>query len=200
MRFRKILLSLSLLGFMPCLMSVSEPPTTQVEEDKTITLEDTDNNGIPDTIEDYYNEHIRDQYAFGIGLGSIIGFASSIVAVIVMVVKNGKSNKLLKENATQNSELIEKIREEIKEKDTLLEKQIEENKKLVEKINELSIANLNRIKDASNTLKSYARFENKINASLDCFNAIGKSPDYVKNGIGSEINKIVGSVKNGEQK
>ena len=81
MKFKKIILALSLIGIAPCLMNVSEP-----QEETTITMEDKDNNGIPDTIEDYYNEHIRDQYAFGIGLGSIIGIASSIVGVVVMVV------------------------------------------------------------------------------------------------------------------
>lgn len=195
MKFKKIILALSLIGIAPCLMNVSEP-----QEETTITMEDKDNNGVPDTIEDYYNEHIRDQYAFGIGLGSIIGFASSIVGVVVMVVKNGKSNKLIKESAAQNTEIIEKIKEEIRKKDELLEQQIAENKELVSKINEISTRNLNKITESANILKNYSSFETKLNAGLDCMKALGNSPENVKCGVSEEVNKIVGSVRNGEQK
>ena len=198
MKFKKIILALSLIGLTPCLMNVSEPVSE--EPPTSITMDDLDNNGVPDTIEDYYNEHIRDQYAFGIGLGSIIGFASSIVGVVVMVVKNGKSNKLIKESAAQNTEIIEKIKEEIRKKDELLEQQIAENKELVSKINEISTRNLNKITESANILKNYSSFETKLNAGLDCMKALGNSPENVKCGVSEEVNKIVGSVRNGEQK
>lgn len=193
MKFKKIALALSLVCLTPCLMNVSEPVSE--EPPTSITMEDLDNNGIPDVIEDYYNEHIRDQYAFGIGLGSILGVVSSIITAIVIITKNSKSNRLLKENANNNSEYLKAIEEKIKEKDTIIEKQMEDNRALLLEISKLSDANLTAIKKASEKLENYSSFETKLNASLDCMKALGSSSENVKSGVGEKVNKIVGSVK-----
>lgn len=193
MRFKKIALALSLVCLTPCLMNVSEP--IEEETPTSITMEDLDNNGIPDVIEDYYNEHIRDQYAFGIGLGSILGVVSSIITAIVIIAKNSKSNRLLKENANNNSEYLKAIEEKIKEKDAIIEKQMEDNRALLLEISKLSDANLTAIKKASDKLENYSSFETKLNASLDCMKALGSSSENVKSGVGEKVNKIVGSVK-----
>ena len=193
MKFKKIALALSLVCLTPCLMNVSEPVSE--EPPTSITMEDLDNNGIPDVIEDYYNEHIRDQYAFGIGLGSILGVVSSIITAIVIIAKNSKSNRLLKENANNNSEYLKAIEEKIKEKDAIIEKQMEDNRELLLEISKLSDANLTAIKKASEKLENYSSFETKLNASLDCMKALGSSSENVKSGVGEKVNKIVGSVK-----
>lgn len=193
MKFKKIVLALSLVCLTPCLMNVSEPVSE--EPPTSITMEDLDNNGIPDVIEDYYNEHIRDQYAFGIGLGSILGVVSSIITAIVIIAKNSKSNRLLKENANNNSEYLKAIEEKIKEKDAIIEKQMEDNRALLLEISKLSDANLTAIKKASDKLENYSSFETKLNASLDCMKALGSSSENVKSGVGEKVNKIVGSVK-----
>lgn len=193
MKFKKIALALSLVCLTPCLMNVSEPVSE--EPPTSITMEDLDNNGIPDVIEDYYNEHIRDQYAFGIGLGSILGVVSSIITAIVIITKNSKSNRLLKENANNNSEYLKAIEEKIKEKDAIIEKQMEDNRALLLEISKLSDANLTAIKKASDKLENYSSFETKLNASLDCMKALGSSSENVKSGVGEKVNKIVGSVK-----
>lgn len=193
MKFKKIALALSLVCLTPCLMNVSEPVSE--EPPTSITMEDLDNNGIPDVIEDYYNEHIRDQYAFGIGLGSILGVVSSIITAIVIIAKNSKSNRLLKENANNNSEYLKAIEEKIKEKDAIIEKQTEDNRALLLEISKLSDANLTAIKKASEKLENYSSFETKLNASLDCMKALGSSSENVKSGVGEKVNKIVGSVK-----
>lgn len=193
MKFKKIALALSLVCLTPCLMNVSEPVSE--EPPTSITMEDLDNNGIPDVIEDYYNEHIRDQYAFGIGLGSILGVVSSIITAIVIITKNSKSNRLLKENANNNSEYLKAIEEKIKEKDAIIEKQMEDNRALLLEISKLSDANLTAIKKASEKLENYSSFETKLNASLDCMKALGSSSENVKSGVGEKVNKIVGSVK-----
>lgn len=193
MKFKKIALALSLVCLTPCLMNVSEPVSE--EPPTSITMEDLDNNGIPDVIEDYYNEHIRDQYAFGIGLGSILGVVSSIITAIVIIAKNSKSNRLLKENANNNSEYLKAIEEKIKEKDAIIEKQMEDNRALLLEISKLSAANLTAIKKASEKLENYSSFETKLNASLDCMKALGSSSENVKSGVGEKVNKIVGSVK-----
>lgn len=194
MKFKKIALALSLVCLTPCLMNVSEPPVSE-EPPTSITMEDLDNNGIPDVIEDYYNEHIRDQYAFGIGLGSILGVVSSIITAIVIIAKNSKSNRLLKENANNNSEYLKAIEEKIKEKDAIIEKQMEDNRALLSEISKLSDANLTAIKKASDKLENYSSFETKLNASLDCMKALGSSSENIKSGVGEKVNKIVGSVK-----
>lgn len=193
MKFKKIALALSLVCLTPCLMNVSEPVSE--EPPTSITMEDLDNNGIPDVIEDYYNEHIRDQYAFGIGLGSILGVVSSIITAIVIIAKNSKSNRLLKENANNNSEYLKAIEEKIKEKDAIIEKQMEDNRALLLEISKLSGANLTAIKKASDKLENYSSFETKLNASLDCMKALGSSSENVKSGVSEKVNKIVGSVK-----
>lgn len=86
---------------------------TEEPENGTITLEDKNGDGIPDVIEDYYNEKIRDQYMFGITLGSLISFAISTVGQIAIFVRNGKANKRMLSLGGENSRSIAKYEETI---------------------------------------------------------------------------------------
>lgn len=72
--------------------SLSET-AAESSEGKKGYLEDKDGDGIPDAVNDYYNEHIRDQYMFGITLGSLIGFAVSAFGWLFTYIKYTKMGK-----------------------------------------------------------------------------------------------------------
>lgn len=104
---------------------VSEEPTSEEapaesegESSKKNYLEDKDGDGIPDAINDYYNEHIRDQYMFGITLGSVIAFAVSFFGWLLTYMKYRKMGKDIHEamaltsgNAKETAENFRKMAE-----------------------------------------------------------------------------------------
>lgn len=122
----------------------------EVVETPSITMEDKNGDGIPDIIEDYYNENIRDKYMFGITLGSLISFAISIVGQIAIFVRNGKANKKMLTLGDSNSrsiakyeETINRLSEENEKREKKYQKELAETRKreqlLIAKIDELVV-------------------------------------------------------------
>lgn len=202
--FGKIILSSALL-FAPLVEDVStnETPTTE-----NTTFEDLDNDNIPDVIEDYYNEHIRDQYMFGITLGSLIGLATSIVSLIIFIHKTTKSSKLIKQTNENNQKTIEEMKLAIEEKNKINEEYraqlnsiVEENKNLVKQNTEITNANIKKIDDCVKTLSSYSNFDKKLDASLNVLNILGSTENMIKEGKREQIVACLESVKqNGKEK
>lgn len=184
----KILLTSSLL-FTP----LTEAP---VEENKTeITLEDKNNNGIPDSIEDYYDQHIRDQYAFGISLGSLIGFASSLIGWVIILVKHNKTNKFLKTESLKTTEQVtnlniqnERYREMLDEAYRKYEELMRDYKVLANKI---IITN----QEINTSLNSFSTVNDKIDTLLNTQLLFANYSEYVKENISSKIIKMVNGVE-----
>ncbi len=165
---------------------------------------DTEDEKLEDAVENYYNEHIRDQYMFGISLGSLIGLISSIVTSIVIIVKNVKSNKQLRDNNKQTIETIEKLRAEFEKEKAEYVKDLEarekiiadyakDMKRVVDQYNDLSKVLVYKTNEASDKLSRYAETEDKINRISQAIVALSKNPDNVKTGISSEVNSIINS-------
>lgn len=205
---------------------VTEEETVEPEavEEETVvekeTLVDLDNDGIPDAIEDYYNEHIRDQYMFGIGLGSLIGLLTSIVSVMFMISRNAKSHKLIEDANKTHNMIVEKLQSEVsayrdllvEEKEKLLE-EVKNNQALVEKVNdyhematrqlegfmttklmemqEQTNANIAAFKASADLLGNYARTEAKLQALLEAVKELSLNKENVKSGISEKVFKIV---------
>ena len=165
---------------------------------------DTEDEKLEDAVEDYYNEHVRDQYMFGISLGSLIGLISSIVTSIVIIVKNVKSNKQLRDNNKQTIETIEKLRAEFEKEKAEYVKDLEarekiiadyakDMKRVVDQYDDLSKVLVYKTNEASDKLSRYAETEDKINRISQAIVALSKNPDNVKTGISSEVNSIINS-------
>lgn len=165
---------------------------------------DTEDEKLEDAVENYYNEHIRDQYMFGISLGSLIGLISSIVTSIVIIVKNVKSNKQLRDNNKQTIETIEKLRAEFEKEKAEYVKDLEarekiiadyakDMKRVVDQYDDLSKVLVYKTNEASDKLSRYAETEDKINRISQAIVALSKNPDNVKTGISSEVNSIINS-------
>lgn len=165
---------------------------------------DTEDEKLEDAVENYYNEHIRDQYMFGISLGSLIGLISSIVTSIVIIVKNVKSNKQLRDNNKQTIETIEKLRAEFEKEKAEYVKDLEAREKIiadyakgmkrvVDQYDDLSKVLVYKTNEASDKLSRYAETEDKINRISQAIVALSKNPDNVKTGISSEVNSIINS-------
>ena len=184
----------------------SEPTSSEVtsseSSEETKALEDKDGNGIPDALEDFYNDKIRDKYMFGISLGSIIGAATSLLGILIVIIRNERTNKrLVKENGVATA-LIEDLAEKQRKLQDLFESHEEElkaafehDKEALEELREFTQANLKAFKESSETLKQYAQFERKLTAVLNALKEISMNPEMVKAGIAEKVNSIVKEVK-----
>lgn len=192
----KLLLLCGALAATGC--SFSAKPLMQMKADGEETsvvaesssepfLTDKDENGIPDVIEDYYAKHIRDQYMFGIGLGSLIAFAVTIVGLVASFAKNSSFQNRLeakaKETAVKQSEYFN---EAVKRYDAIISSLKEENERL-EKLADKSVEELEKrgieIKEAAELLAQYKAFNAKVDAVLENQKALAADPDKVKAGI-----------------
>lgn len=184
--------------------------TTPVENSSTtrtsVTFEDLDNDGIPDVINDYYNEHIRDQYMFGIGLGAILGVLASIVVAIYNASKGNKTNSDLK--VTTNG-IKEEVNDLVKTFKTQL-KEIESKLNAIEKeyTNTITINNkyvndykmlvgemMKSLQESTKVLENYALIEVKLNAVIECLDLIAETPDCIREGITNKVKSIIKGVK-----
>lgn len=206
--------SLLLLGAMlgsPMMLNgaenSSEPQSSEVVSSETSNeggkaLEDKDGNGIPDALEDFYNDKIRDKYLFGISLGSIIGAATSLLGILIVIIRNEKTNKkLIKENALAMSWVAEledkqkKLQELFEEYHCELKEALGKDAESILALREFSEANLKEFRDSSELLKQYAQFERKLTAVLNSLKEMSMSPEMVKLGIAEKVNSIIKEVK-----
>lgn len=72
--------------------SSSELSSSEAENEPYV-FTDSNKNGIPDEIEDYYDSHIRDQYVFGISLGSVICGALYLFTLVFKWQRDKKFDK-----------------------------------------------------------------------------------------------------------
>lgn len=184
--------------------------TTPVENSSTtrtsITFEDLDNDGIPDIINDYYNEHIRDQYMFGIGLGAILGVLASIVVAIYNARKGNQTNKDLKvtTNAINKevNDLVKTFETQLKEIESKLndiEKEytntITINNKYVNDYKLLTSELIKSTQKSTKVLENYSLIETKLNAVIECLDLIAETPDCIREGITNKVKSITKGVK-----
>lgn len=184
--------------------------TTPVENSSTtrtsITLEDLDNDGIPDIINDYYNEHIRDQYMFGIGLGAILGTLASIVLMIYNARKGNKTNLTVKESVKENeiqiNNLVTSFKIQLQEFNNILSQIQKEynntvtiNNKYVNDYKMLVGEMMKSLQESTKVLENYALIETKLNAVIECLNLIAETPDCIREGITNKVKSIIKGVK-----
>lgn len=169
------------------------------EENKTVTFEDLDNDGIPDVINDYYNENIRDQYMFGIGLGAILGVMASIISTIYIAKKNNGATKEIKATSEKtNIELLKIVTELKNELNNLKDensKLIVLNNKYVNDYKLLASEIINSNEKSTKVLTNYAKINDKLDITLSCIEEIVQVPTMVKEGITSKVVSKINEVK-----
>lgn len=179
----KIMLASALL--VSPLVDEATPPSNN-----EVTLEDKNQNGIPDSIEDYYDQHIRDQYAFGISLGSIIGFGTSLIGWLTIHLKNKKTSKFITTQVDDLKKQVTDMKEEF-------EKYYSFNKEVVAKNNELT--NENRIlaekiilsnNEVTIALNQYKDIDDKINTIVNNQLIFSSYSEFVKENIGTKVNRL----------
>ena len=205
-KFGKILCLSIALGFTtPVLCSATnyEPKAIEVKEAEVKDYStDADNDGIPDVIEDYYNEHIRDQYMFGIGLGALISSAISLLGVLYQVVKFKKLSKMTlaisdSSHATliSQEQIFSDMKEEysryVAEAQKKLEEMVKENAELRKSIATV----VTSLKESAKTLSYYANFDGKLNAILSNQRLMSNTPEYTTLGVSSKVQATVKSVE-----
>lgn len=172
------------------------------ESSSKITFEDKDGDGIPDVITDYYNQKIRDQYLFGISLGSLIGLLTSIIGQIYIIKKNSGTNKLFKNSVSTQEEKLNELDTKLKEYEKLIkeleearEDQTTDSVELLKKNEEQISAIIASLKESVGVLQNYANIDNKINAIIECIELLATTEELTKKGVTSEITKTLNEVK-----
>lgn len=165
-------------------------------------LVDANGNGIPDVLEDYYANNIRDQYIFGISLGAIISGAVTIAGYVYIYMKNRAVNN---EARTNNKEIKQELKE-LREENANYRRQIAENearhaeekalyRETLVKQDEANKIISKEFSAASKRLEAYGQFEQKIDSLLAIETAKASDPDLVKKGIAETVIKIAKGVK-----
>lgn len=199
------LLILGSIGFASASAPITSVPLVTVEtpsEVIEVTEGDTNGNGIPDSIEDFYNKNVRDQYMFGIGLGTLLGLVTSVIAIILQIRKTSKAAKLMTETTEKSAETITEMKAQIdtyktlvenqtKELKTALEKNIEIEKKYTQLVEQTS----QKFNDGTKVLANYSKIDEKLNASLECMKELANTKSYIQSGISQKVNTIIEETK-----
>ena len=183
---------------------VEEPTTTttttttaETTTSQTI-LEDVDGNGIPDKIEAYYDSHIRDQYAFGIGLGALIGGLINIVSSMWIMYKNGKFTHDVKVDLSNYNKLVSAMEEANKEFNKKLEevesnydKQKVEYQKTIDELTRQCEVLVNEMKESTKQLSYFTKYEEKLNKILEVLKTMNDTDENLQSGLLEKINEII---------
>lgn len=184
------------LGFAtPVLISATKPEL--LTEKRADVSTDTDADGIPDAIEDYYDQHIRDQYMFGIGLGALISGALSMLGVAYQIVKFKSMAKNTTAMVKDSNECLHQMKEEyakyVEEATRKLKDTVRENEALRSAMFQV-VASL---KESAKVLSYYSNFDQKLNAILVNQKEMAETPEYTTLGVSA---KVVANVKSLEKK
>lgn len=120
---------------------------------------------LEEMLEKYYNDNIRDQYMFGIELGSIIGVATGLLSILYSIIKTNKTAKR-NEKASENVDRLEKEVSALKEQINSLKSLNEDNTgKLTSSISDTLSqikAMLSEVNDIAKKLPEYEELNLKI--------------------------------------
>lgn len=170
--------------------------------DKKVTFEDTDGDGIPDVINDYYNKKIKDQYLFGISLGALIGTATSLLGTLWTLHKNSSSNKLFKVSIGTQDEKLKELDQKLTEYEKLIkeleaqrESQTTDSTELLKKNEEQISEMLESLKESVKVLQNYSNIEMKMDAIIKCLDLMASTQELIKSGVASEVTKTLNEVK-----
>lgn len=161
-------------------------------------IADNDGNGIPDEIENYYNNQIRDAWMFGIPLGTVIGGLMGLVTFIFNTVNTGGQKKTLfeiKAESNSNSQIVAEIDAEFKKYKEEADKQLEEWKAVAIQYKNEANALSAKFEEASTKLDKYSAVDNKLNASNKMVALLANTKEYTANGVNTEVQKVYNEVK-----
>ncbi|MCK9235201.1 MAG: hypothetical protein M0Q41_10725 [Bacteroidales bacterium] len=172
------------------------------EETSDPMLIDANDNGIPDVLEDYYDQHIRDQYLFGISLGAIVGGLVNIAAAVFIILKNTKTNKEARIVTVNTGKKLEELAKENKllrlqreEQDKMHEAEKEQYRVTIKELTEITKINVQKYEDASKKLESFSQFDTKLNTIIAVQELLASDPDLVQKGISEAVIKIIKGAK-----
>lgn len=187
----KILLASSLLATPILTNDEVVNDTTQKEP----TLEDKDQNGIPDSIEDYYDKHIRDQYAFGISLGSIIGFASSVIGWLIVLRKNNKTSDYLKLEQAKITEQVMALNEQNEKYRVMINEIVSKNEEATREYKILANKIIITNQQINSSLNSFGTVSEKMDVLLNSQMIFANYSEFVKQDISRKVTELVESVQ-----
>lgn len=200
-----LLLRSQLLHNNPLIVLAEEEVTEEVaiiEEENENILVDTNGNGIPDVLEDYYANNIRDQYLFGISLGAIISFAVTAAGYVYIYMKNKTVNNEARSNNKEIKQELKEVREDyanyrrqVAENEARHEQEKEFYRETLAKQFESNEIIAKQFSEASKKLEAYGQFEQKIDTLLAIETIKASDPDLVKKGIAPDVIKAAKGVK-----
>ena len=215
--FAILLLSLSLVFIPLSKVSVGyvrETPTQEVRKIAAICTDDIcydpitgeqisgSSSDIPTEVEDYYNQNIRDQYMFGISLGTVLGLLASFVSIMVQIRKSTKANRELKATSEANKQTLDNILSQVdiyksllEEKEKALEEALASNQKIQYQYEDLMAKVSEQFSNGTKILNKYAKIDEKLNATLMSVKELASTPSNIKSGVSQKVQSIVDNVK-----
>lgn len=174
--------------------SEQEASSSESEAKKNY-FEDKDEDGIPDAIEDYYDAHIREQYMFGIGLGSILSVAIMVLYYLFKSKKDKAWKEMvfneIKESIKSQKDVVFHKDEQIDTLHAFLDTRKAESDETISDMREIK----DDIKKCAENSASYEVLSKQNEAILKCLSLMTNSEDCVKKGISAEMNDIINEVK-----
>ena len=196
----------------PLASEVVEQSSVASEEDviESSTLEPTskpttiaDGNGdwhvytedeLKQMFEKYYNDNIRDQYMFGISLGSIIGFATSLIGILYSIVKTNKTakrNEKASDNVDRLEEEVSKLKDQINSLKSLNEENTNELTSSISDTLSQMKEMLSQVSDIAKKLPEYEELKSKIDQLGEAIKEANSSLEDVANGTAEKVASII---------
>lgn len=194
-------------------MSNETPAQPSSAEDRPYVFTDSNKNGIPDEIEDYYDSHIRDQYVFGISLGSVICGALYLFTLIYKWQKDKKfdkatlnkisdlwdAQKATVESSKQYQSIIQDITDKYNKLDAQYQLMVRKfteqcaqiSADLEKKMAENDEKNRQTLEKVTKSIDSYSKVNDKVNVVLENQALMVKNAEYTKSGVNEQVSAKV---------
>lgn len=175
--------------------ALAEGEETSQTEAETEALEDKDGNGIPDSVEKFYDENIRDRMVFGISLGTIIGLAGSVLSAIVILVRVGLALKSIKGENKKTNDVSEATAEDLGKLVKAMAEYVDSLNRRIEQCERKADENMQRFEAAADELSQHIKYENLSYAVLSVLEELARNPETASKGSYDRIKKIVEEAK-----
>lgn len=177
--------------------SVEESPISE-EQSVSETIHIYTEEELKELLEGYYNANIRDQYMFGIELGAIIGFCTSLLGIAYSIYKTRKTAKK-NEMASENVDRLEKRVEELNAivndyKDSNKDMTAEFKSLVSDTYSQLKIT-LEELRDIAKKLPEYEDLNVKLDKIGEAIKESSSTLENVANGTAEKVANIIDEVK-----
>ena len=205
MKVKKIII-FSLLGSLIFFSGVNkvkatdDVPTTSSVTSQVVTSEQE--TYIQDAMENFYDEHLKNQFFEGMSLGALTMSLVSLIVVFIIKKFLRTTKESLDNTTNDNSKVLSKINTHvnsfvnvINEKDKLFDEMVRLKDKEINELKEISKEIIQELSKYTSELEKHMMTETKIDALLYSIELLASSSQHIKEGIGEKVKERIEGVK-----